>query len=250
MNKRILRYSCFDLDDNLLYMNTPLILLKGDKDITVSSKEFAKIRHKIGTEYFFTDYSLDEFENEDRFILDVISAVKEKRFAPSWKYFITTLKKGNLFSIITARSNNKATIKKAIEWIIYNYLTEQQRTNMLKNLEIWNKLFDLKPDNLIQEYLDSCKIYCVSGKEFKEIYGDLPTEEAKKKALKEFTKKVHEFGQRIKAKIKLSFSDDDIKNVETIKKYMSDELSLEYPMTMIVFDSSKDKLKKDVIKKV
>jgi len=121
---------------------------------------------------------------------------------------------------------------------------------MLKNLEIWNKIFDLKYDDPIKEYLNSCKIYCVSGEEFRKINGFLPTEEAKKIALKDFTKKVNEFGTKIKAKIKLSFSDDDIKNVEIIKNYMSDELSLEYPMTMIVYDSSKNELKKDIIKKI
>jgi hypothetical protein len=42
-------------------------------------------------------------------------------------------------------------------------------------------------------------------------------------AVRYFTEKVNKFGKQINRKIKVGFSDDDIRNVEVIKKHFKDE---------------------------
>ena len=258
--KRILKYSCFDLDDNLLFMPTTLTIIKDNQRIICNSNDLAKIKKLIGIDYFFDEKSFDEYRDygkrgENALIEDVEIAIKNKKLGPSWKYFIKNLIEGNIFAIITARGHNSSTMKRAIEWIINNYLTDKQRVKMLKNLEIWNQLFNIKIDNILDEYLNSCKYYCVTSEEFSKNFNFNPenynVEDGKKIAIKDFTDKVHQHAKKINIqKIKLSFSDDDIKNIEIIKNYMNDELLLEYPMDMIIYDSSNNKLKKSVIKRM
>jgi hypothetical protein len=108
---------------------------------------------------------------------------------------------------------------------------------LIKNLEKYRDIagFEGKQDkmDILNEYLDLCRFYPVS-------YGEgsaTSPEEGKIKAMKEFISYIKEISNTIgkKAFFKndisnnfipeptLGFSDDDIRNVETMKKHFEDE---------------------------
>lgn len=95
---------------------------------------------------------------------------------------------------------------------------------------------------LIQDYLSVCDFYGVSSEYCKNKFGlgDVSNPEiGKEKALKAFTKKVNQFGEKIGAKsVSLGFSDDDVKTVNHIEKFFKDELSLEFPIKYNVYNTS------------
>jgi hypothetical protein len=51
---------------------------------------------------------------------------------PSWKKFINVLENGYLFTLITARGHGPEAIRKGIEWIIDNYLTDEQKKKCIQ----------------------------------------------------------------------------------------------------------------------
>ena len=72
-------------------------------------------------------------------------------------------------------------------------------------------------------------------------------EKGKEIAIEMFAKKVHNFSQKVNMKAHIGMSDDDIKNVEHIEKFMRNELSLKYPIRFVMYDTSKEGYKKTVV---
>ncbi len=248
-----LEYMAFDFDDNILFLKTKihmLHLVDGNwVPEDVSTSKFAEVRNDKDS-WKLTDDAFSEFRDsgprgDKAYVEDIQEAISEKAFAPSWSKFLECLINGNIFSIITARGHASNTIRSGIEYIIYNALTESQRNDMIENLKKFHKLFGEEfssKEDLISDYLDNCYYYGVSSPEFLKLApgGAGNPEKGKQIAIELFTKKAHEYGQKIGAKkVQLSFSDDDLKNVDHIEKFMRNELSLKYIMQYNVFDTSK-----------
>ena len=248
-----LSYCCYDWDDNLLKMPTVIHMetsLDGKwvkEDVTTA--KFAQIRSdkdnwrllNNNPEDTFSEFRDNGPRGVDAFLDDTKKAISSKSFAPSWNKFIDTLVNGNIFCIITARGHNSDTMRSGVEYIIYNYLTEVQRVDMLKNLKKFETIFGESKEDSISSYLDNCDFYGVSSPEFLEIApgGGSNPEKGKEIAIHMFTDKVHKFATKISPKkVQLSFSDDDKKNVEHIEKFMRNELSLKYMMQYNIFDTS------------
>ena len=105
---------------------------------------------------------------------------------------------------------------------------------LMLNLEKYRDLADegdISKREMIREYLDLCRFYPVS-------YGEgsaTNPEQGKIKALKEFVQYVKAMSQHIQKKAflknkinnyfvpKIGFSDDDLKNVESVKKHFEDD---------------------------
>jgi len=145
-NSDVLLYYAFDWDDNILRMPTMIRLEKrvGDEWIPtdVSTAEFAEVRSDKDN-YRFLNQSPDEAFSNFRdtgpsgpgiFLEDTKKAISSSRFAPAWNDFIECLSNGSLFAIITARGHESESMRKGVEWIIDNVLTEEQLYQMYNNL--------------------------------------------------------------------------------------------------------------------
>jgi hypothetical protein len=237
-----LKYYAFDWDDNIVTMPTR-IMVKDDNDevIGMTTEDFAHYRNKLGKEEFdynghnIVGYDEDPFRNfrtegDKAFLVDAMLA----KTGPAWSDFVECINNGSIFSIITARGHNPKTLKEGV----YNYIVSEfngiSKSELLKNLRKYRNFTnekDLNDSQLIKSYLDLCRYYPVS-------FGtgaEANPEEEKVKALDEFVGYVRELSMKLhkKAFLKnkvsnnfvptIGFSDDDLKNVETIKKHFEDK---------------------------
>jgi hypothetical protein len=239
-NLDYLLYYAFDWDDNILYMPTVIHMERKDGDKWMpedaSTSKYAEIRTDTknwryldnDSEKAFSDFRDTGPKGPNIFLEDTKKAINEKKFGPSWNDFIECLTQGALFAIITARGHESETIRKAIEWIIDNILTEDELYTMYNNLIKFSYLFNsdniaedriLKGtpsrNKLIKEYLDNCDYVGVSSP--KRGGNASNPEKAKEDALLEFHDKINNFAIKRGTKAIIGFSDDDIKNAKHIE---------------------------------
>jgi hypothetical protein len=254
LNGPELHYFAFDWDDNILHMSTTILMDKkeGDKwvPVEVSTSEFATVRNDKDNYRLRNDDPIIAFSGfrdtgprgSNAFIDDVKIAVSKKDFGPSWEKFINCLKDGSIFSIITARGHEPQTIKKAVEYIIDDILSEDEQyllyNNCLKHVYIFGQEgdFDRIPKGpvsktkLIQSYLEYCDFYGVSSQTFASQFGEASAsnpEKAKEMALEKFIEKCNDFGKKVGARsVSIGFSDDDPKNVDHVRKYFKEKSAL------------------------
>lgn len=242
-------YYCFDFDDNLLIMSSKMIIMNNkNEEVEIDTHLFSKYRGIIGKEEFIynnniivgyplkTDGTIDydrayrnfmDSPDPNIFLNDVKEALQNNSYGPVWNDFIECLINGSLFSIITARGHSDITIRNAIEYIINNILSNSQKKLMYKNLLKFSYLFKkydfeeifsgIYTENLlVKKYLDKCEYIGVST-QVRGGFSDT-TEEAKGKAITEFKTRINNFGKKLGVKVKIGFSDDDLKNIEHIKQ--------------------------------
>ena len=237
-----LKYYAFDWDDNIVIMPTRIMVKDSEGDVIgMTTEDFAKYRSKIGKENFdyngktivgFDNQPFRKFktEGDKDFIIDSMLA----KTGPAWTDFVESINNGSIFSIITARGHNPKTIKEAV----YNYIISGfngiNKNELIKNLKKFRHFTDeedLSDMELIKSYLDLCRFYPVSfGKN-----SESNPEEEKIVALEEFVKYIKELSHTLNKKAFLKnnvknfflptigFSDDDIKNVEAIKKHFENK---------------------------
>jgi hypothetical protein len=234
----ILYYS-FDWDDNILNMSTVIHMeeyLNGawvPKD--VSTGEFAEVRAKKNFRIIDNDpdKAFSEFRDNgprglSAFLEDTKLSVSKGNFGPSWGDFIECLTNGSIFSIITARGHERSGLLPGIEWIIDEYLSDNERNIMYSNLLKFEEMFGKDVNELPKElsgkstdnpvfkrYLSYCDMVGVSSPS---RGGDTSNPEAEKeKALLEFKEKVNKYAIKIGLPAKIGFSDDDMGNIKRIE---------------------------------
>ena len=237
-----LKYYAFDWDDNIVTMPTRIMVKDDNGDVVgMTTEDFAHYRSKIGKEDFdyngkmIVGFDEDPFRNfrtagDKAFLIDSMLA----KPGPAWNDFVECINNGSIFSIITARGHNPNTLKEAV----YNYIISDfkgiNKDELVKNLKKYRHFTDeeeLSDLELIKSYLDLCKFYPVS-------FGtgaEANPEEEKVKALDEFVNFIkglsHELNKKayLKNNVRnfflptIGFSDDDLKNVETIKKHFENK---------------------------
>jgi hypothetical protein len=265
-----LLYYAFDWDDNILNMPTKIHmdhLVDGEWVPTkVSTAEFAEVRND--KDNWRIDYNIAFIEFRDQgergdlaFLEDVKSAISQGKFGPAWDDFIECLSNGSLFAIITARGHEAEAMRKGIEWIIDNVLTEEQVYAMYNNLLKYSYHFsddmgDSKDrilrgqpsqNELVKNYLDNCDLVGVSSPS----RGGSPDnpEKAKEEALLLFKAKVNDFAEKLGKKAKVGFSDDDLKNVKHIEDLI-DNLHKEQFPNIVEFSVKGTKDPANITKKV
>lgn len=244
--KPTMKYYAFDWDDNLMYMPTK-IYLKDDKDnvVGMSTEDFAEYRTEIGKEPFeyeghtivgFDDDAFRDFRvtGDEKFIKDAMKA----ETGPAWNDFVEAVNNGSIFSIITARGHTPSVLKNAVYNLIKKNKHGISEKELVKNLKKYRELADedeLSDDELVRVYLDMNRYHPVS---FGEGSASNP-EEAKVRAMKEFMTYVNNLSKQLQEKAfmknKISnyfvpyvgFSDDDIRNVQAMKKHFDDETGLD-----------------------
>jgi hypothetical protein len=241
-----LKYYAFDWDDNLMFMPTKIILQdsKG-AEVPMSTEDYAQYRHVIGKEPFnykgyeivgYADSPYRNFrkEGDKQFKIDSMKA----KPGPAWSDFIEAINNGSIFSIITARGHHPDTIKDAIYNLIITNHNGVNKDLLIKNLKKYRDIVGLENKSdleLIREYLDLNKYYPVT---FRDSLGTANPEKLKVDAMREFISYVKSqaniLGKKLFVKNGISnkfipsigFSDDDIKNVETMKSSLEDEPAL------------------------
>jgi len=248
----------FDWDDNILTLLTKILIdrLVGgnwNKD-EVSSAVFRDIRNDLN-KYANGEESDLRYRNNDPdqafsgfrdfgphgdsiFLNDTIEAIELGNFGPVWKKFIKCLVNGNIFMIITARGHEPNTIKKAVEWIIFNYMSDNKRNAMCENLRLYNEKFgiddfNLSDNELIKHYLSNCEFIGVQSQYFQDRFYHVGAsgspEQGKEIAIGSFVKKINEYGKLIDSKVSVGFSDDDLGTVNHIHSFIKERLSLDIP---------------------
>ncbi len=239
INKPVLKFYAFDWDDNILYMPTKIHmdkLIDGEWVPTdVSTADFADVRNDKENWRILNNNPIEAFSEfrdfgprgEDAFLEDVKSAISSNKLGPAWDDFIECLTNGSLFSIITARGHEVGPMRKGIEWIIDNILSDDQLYEMYNNLLKFAYLFksnaefdrilkgNASSNNLVKLYLDNCEFVGVSAPS----RGGSPSnpEKSKEEALMNFKKRIDEFASQIGVKAMIGFSDDDLGNVKHIE---------------------------------
>ena len=234
-----LKYYAFDWDDNILTMPTEIMLITDDGyEVGMSTEDFAEYRHKIGVEDFeykgktVSGYAEDPYRNfsvsgDKRFVIDSMIA----ETGPSWNDFVECINGGSIFAIITARGHTPTVLKESIFNLIMKDHKGISKDLLITNLKKYRDLSGEKLGDdvqLIKDYLDLCKYHPVT-------YGEGSAsnpEEGKIKAFKEFISYIKEMSEKLgkKAYIKndiknnfiprLGFSDDDPKNIESMKDFI------------------------------
>ena len=234
----VMKYYAFDWDDNLMFMPTK-IYLKDDKgkSVGMSTEDFAEYRTDIGEEPFeYKGHTIVSFDKEPfrdfrvsgdkKFITDAMSAPT----GPAWDDFVEAVNNGSIFAIVTARGHTPSILKEGVYRLIKQNKHGLDSNQLSKNLLKYRDLSDedkLSKDQLIRSYLDMCRFHPVS-------FGDgsaTNPEQGKIDAMEEFVGYVknlsHSLQQKAFMKNKISnyftpfigFSDDDVRNVETMKKH-------------------------------
>lgn len=240
--KPSMKYYAFDWDDNLMYMPTE-IYLKDDKgkSVGMSTEDFAEYRTEIGVDDFeykghtivgFDDDAFRDFRvtGDKKFLIDSMKAP----IGPAWDDFVEAVNNGSIFSIITARGHTPSVLKRAVYNLINSNKHGLNKKEIVKNLKKYRDLADedeLSDDELIRVYLDMCRFHPVS---FGEGSAANP-EELKVLAMKEFMMYVQNLSRQLQEKAfmknKISnyfipyvgFSDDDLRNVQTMRKHFTNK---------------------------
>lgn len=241
-----MKYYAFDWDDNVVHMPTKIMLKTEDGDeIGMSTDDFAEYRHQIGKVPFnykgdvivgYTDEPFKNFQTpgDKNFLIDAMRA----ELGPAFDDFREAINGGSIFSIITARGHKPNTLKQAV----YNYIIDGfngiDKEELVKNLKKYRDISgeeDMTDDELIKTYLDMNRFHPVS---YNDPEGAANPEEAKVRAMDKFVDYVRELSQElnkraflkkdvsnnfIPAKPTIGFSDDDIRNVEVMKKHFKDK---------------------------
>lgn len=264
-----LLYYAFDWDDNILYMPTVIHLEKREGDswvpTDVSTAEFANVRNDkenyriTDGAYAFIEFRDDGKRGDNAFLEDGKKAISQGKLGPAWEDFIECLTSGSLFAIITARGHEAPAMRKGVEWIIDNVLTDDEKNELYSNLLKFAYIFKEEGEherilrgqpsnnNLVKVYLDNCDFVGVSSPS----RGGSPEnpEKSKEEALLQFNSKVNNFAKSVGMKAKIGFSDDDLKNVIHIENLIDNLHNEQFPhIVEFVVKGTKNPL--DITKKV
>jgi hypothetical protein len=231
--------------------------------VSISTTQYATLRKSVYYRLPLKEDGLIDYDkaysnfrdndSDDNFLNDVIDAITNKKFAPSYKAFKKCLINGKLFAIISARGHEPQTIRRAIEYFIDTQLNREEKNLMKKNLLFYYELFNKdskEPNTLIDNYLSLCEYIGVTSNYFinyvlsKTEINPEDIELSKKIAVTSFSKRCINFAERLEnynVKIKIGFSDDDKNNLKIISECFMNELKIEYPnVEFSIFDTSEN----------
>ena len=237
-----LKYYAFDWDDNIVEMPTKIVVQTEDgKEVGMSTEDFADYRGMIGQEPFeyegetIVGYAEDPYRNftttgDAQFIVDSMLA----KPGPSWEDFVEAINGGSIFSIITARGHTPSVLRDGVYNMIMTNHNGISKESLIQNLKKYRDIVgdeEMSDEQIVEAYLDMLKFHPVT-------YGEGSAsnpEEGKIKALREFIAYVKDMASKLnqqaffKNDIKnnfvpqIGFSDDDPRNIESIKAFLDKE---------------------------
>jgi len=242
-----LNYYAFDWDDNLLEMPTEIILQNNKGEIVkMSTQDFAKKRGQ------FKELGLSLLPNPDESFVNFrdnpeanAAFISQATTAPlphdttAWNAFVKAINSGALFAIITARGHSPDTLKKGVRAIINQGRDGINKQELVKSLKHYYQAarFKLPSEDdevLIDKYLDKCQFSPVSHSSISGSAGAANPETLKEQQFNLFKRKMQKYASKLRKKnkeveehdggflkstlFKIGFSDDDVKNVQHMKK--------------------------------
>lgn len=247
------KYYAFDWDDNLMKMPTKIYFKNEDGDVVeMNTEDFAEYRTLIGNPFEYEGQTIVGYDTEpfrdfrvtgDRKFLEDI---KQAPIASEkvWNDFKESINNGSVIAIVTARGHSPSTLKKAVKYIIENNMHGIEKGELVKHLKEYRRLVGLKQvenENwLINDYLDRCQFSPVS---YGKGSADNPEEEKYNEILRFYNRMSRSSKKFQKAqfinhvntgknaigsnlfkfkKPSFGFSDDDERNVKSVKKRFSD----------------------------
>ena len=251
-----LKYYMLDWDDNILFMPTRIYLQRDGKPVDVTTKDFAEIRTDPSYEPLNGDWdqAFKGFrDGTGDFVGDTREAIASESFAPSFRAFKRALREARLFCIVTARGHAAQTIREGVEVFIAEAFTDDERAEMIQNIQGFNGLagLDIPDDECLGKYLDLNGYVGVSSPGFLKIFEDhapdgidtgASPEDAKTFAVRKFVKRAVGLADNLPAetrRIAFGFSDDDKRNLATMRKFLDEELVEEFPnVEFFVYNTS------------
>jgi hypothetical protein len=237
----------FDLDDNILFMDTKIFLFHKDThlEIDISSGELAQNIKIIGKSGKYKDYYIDNHDTTGSFRnfrdkkklpwkkdkqsieIDLERVIKKPEWdwhGPSWNHFFYAVLNERPISIITARGHQPKTIKRTLN-ILYREGHLQKKPNLLS-------LYPVSQPHVRKDLGD---------REFKKSIAQLKKEALHRSVERAFQKygynPHHRFG----------VSDDDPHNIEEITATLV-EIKKKYPSNaFFIIDSSGGNIQKTEI---
>jgi hypothetical protein len=207
----------------------------------MTTKDFAKFRDMVGKKPFkykghtivgSTKDSYVEFgvTYDEQFLIDSMNSP----VGPAWPDFVEAINNGSIFSIITARGHTPSALRQSVYKLIKSNKNGIDSNKLVKNLMRYRDLADedkLSKDQLIQSYLDLCRFHPVSFG----VSAETNPEQGKIKAMEDFIRYVKQISHHLQKKAfmknnisnyftpYIGFSDDDVRNVDTMKKHFKDK---------------------------
>lgn len=243
-----LKAYALDVDANLLFTNSKILLEKKNQDwvwelIEVSQSEFDSFI-KDSENYRFVKWESEEsminFRWKWKFQNDIFDAIRGNKFWPSWNAFIEANVEASPTSIITARWHPILDIKRTHKAILHEVLSDYQLEELVDNMRnrLWWDTFQRK-EKIINSFLKN-NFYCpCSDRAFlKKISKDIndPMHDRKTIAFDSFVQHVisvfnNYYGEEfmIKRNIKVWFSDDSKSNINWMEAFIKKELIRKYP---------------------
>jgi hypothetical protein len=134
----------------------------------VSTAEFAVVRNdkdnwKINYANAFIEFNDLGERGDSAFLEDVKTAIAQGKLGPAWNDFIECLSNGSLFAIITARGHESSAMRKGIEWIIDNVLTEEQLYSMYNHLMMYAYMRIKRGVNVKYDILEGKEPYSMAN---------------------------------------------------------------------------------------
>lgn len=248
-----MKYYAFDWDDNILFMPTKIKmeeLVDGEwVKREVSTSKFAEIRKDENWRYDENSFiNFRDSVGKNVFFKDSAEAIKNGNFGPSWNNFIKCITSASLFIIITARGHSSKNIRKVVEYIISDVLTNEQKSEMYSNLiafeYFFNPDYDItksSPKKLLEKYLNICQYVGVSSPEFKKKFklegGVAKPEKSKIIVMEQFMERINKYTNKYNIDVKFGFSDDDKATISNIQQHFKGTKDF-YNIMMSIFDTS------------
>ncbi|PUB81658.1 MAG: hypothetical protein DBP02_17750 [gamma proteobacterium symbiont of Ctena orbiculata] len=224
--KKPLSFYFFDVDDNIVFLSTPIYVLNVEtgKEKKVSTGEFARIHpfleqpgrwedFRVYEKTFreFRDIPAAELEDgqEQYFVRDIKKQISDRSNswqAPSWNLFVHACNAQRPLSFVTARGHHPDTIKAGVEAI--------QQAGFIEKTPNYLSVFPVGNDEVRKQELDDPNLMKT-------------TPRLKKTAIiKSIEKAIEEYGDEYE--VQFGMSDDDPANVNLIISAMRD-CKLKYP---------------------
>jgi hypothetical protein len=234
----MLKSYAFDVDSNLVFTDTKIILEKKWENniripVDVSQEEYEIVKFDtVNYRHVNNDIenSMANFKISWNFEQDILHAITQKKFWPSWNKFIEAHRYASPIGIITARWHSVEELKNTHKKIIMEFLTEGQREDLLYSMKERLGQYKISDEELIEDYLNNNYYAPCSNKEYLASIGKKLSDsmsDRKNAAFEQFvlhTKKVFEtsYGKDFlaKRKIRVGFSDDTSKNIDWLHDHI------------------------------
>jgi len=250
-----LKWYAFDVDSNLLFTDTKILLEKFDWKwrclVEVSQSEYPELI-KL-PEYRFWGWnrekSMQNFLSIGTFKNEIIDALDNNKFWPSRPKLLQATVTARPISIITARGHPIDEIRDAHQFIIFEILNESEIEQLVNWMKINKNIGSNNKNKIIKMYLDNNLYLPIRSKDFEKISGinlSLSTRERKLVWFEMFIEHLYKVFESYMSKsylkdkkISVGFSDDYEENIVWMRDFMENVLLKKYPkLKFSVYDTA------------